>query len=308
MARSLRAHPGSRRHWQSAVHAALLDPRAQHRRRRGVRPAARAGGRDFSALGDRERPRAGERGHVHPAAQRPHCHPAANARRGATRSQCRDGRARRRLAPTHAATVPDRLLASPQLTAANPIAGRGRREDDTIRPFLVLEEPIMSRKAVLSLLLAGAVAIGATRLIRASDHKDSMLLAGDPAADIADVYTFRSPTNPANTVLAMTVSGFIPPSEASTTFFDPNVLYQWKIDNNGDAVEDLVIQAFVTGTGGHQVMHFRGPAAPFDIGSTTGVIEGPETATVAGRKTPTPLPPPRNGMTGFAGGRDEPFF
>src|SRR2546427_4074460 len=92
----------------------------------------------------------------------------------------------------------------------------------------------MSRKAVLSLLLAGAVAIGVTRLIRASDHKDSMLLAGDPAADIADLYTFRSPTNPANTVLVMTVSGFIPPSEASTTFFDPNVLYQWKIDNNGD--------------------------------------------------------------------------
>src|SRR5712691_9129348 len=115
----------------------------------------------------------------------------------------------------------------------------------------------MSRKAVLSLLLAGAVAIGVTRLIRASDHKDSMLLAGDPAADIADVYTFRSPTNPANTVLAMTVSGFIPPSEASTTYFDPNVLYQWKIDNNGDAVEDLVIQAFVTGQGGHQDMHFR---------------------------------------------------
>src|SRR6266566_3816089 len=151
--------------------------------------------------------------------------------------------------------------------------------------FFFSEEPIMSRKAVLSLLLAGA-----------------------PAADIADVYTFRSPTNPANTVLAMTVSGFIPPSEASTTFFDPNVLYQWKIDNNGDAVEDLVIQAFVTGTGGHQVMHFRGPAAPSDIGSTTGVIEGPETATVAVSNTATPIAATRNGMTVFAGVRDDPFF
>ncbi len=166
----------------------------------------------------------------------------------------------------------------------------------------------MSRKVVLTLLLVAAAGLGVTRFITASDHKDSMLLAGDPAADIADIYTFRSPTNPANVVLAMTVSGFIPPSEASTTFFDPNVLYQWKIDNDGDAVEDLVIQAFVTGTGGHQVMHFRGPAKASEIGSTTRVIEGPETATVAVSNTPTPIVATRNGMTVFAGVRDDPFF
>ncbi len=101
-----------------------------------------------------------------------------------------------------------------------------------------------------SLLLATAAALGLTQWIKASDHKDSALLAADPAADIADMYTFRSPVTPDNLVLVMTVHGFIPPAEASTTFFDPNVLYQWKIDNNGDAVEDLVIQAFVTGSGG----------------------------------------------------------
>ena len=166
----------------------------------------------------------------------------------------------------------------------------------------------MSRKVVSTLLLVAAAGLGVTRFITASDHKDSMLLAGDPAADIADIYTFRSPTNPANVVLAMTVSGFIPPSEASTTFFDPNVLYQWKIDNDGDAVEDLVIQAFVTGTGGHQVMHFRGPAKASELGSTTRVIDGPETATVAVSNTPTPIVATRNGMTVFAGVRDDPFF
>src|SRR5713226_2093353 len=159
-----------------------------------------------------------------------------------------------------------------------------------------------------SLLLATAAALGLTRWMQASDHKDSALLAADPAADIADVYTFRSPVNPDNIVLAMTVSGFIPPSEASTTFFDPNVLYQWKIDNDGDAVEDLVIQAFVTGTGGHQVMHFRGPAKASELGSTTRVIDGPETATVAVSNTPTPIVATRKGMTVFAGVRDDPFF
>src|SRR5213592_5049122 len=145
--------------------------------------------------------------------------------------------------------------------------------------------------AVLLVLVAAA---GLTRWIEASDHKDSALLAADHAADIADLYTFRSPANPDNVVLAMTVSGFIPPSEASTTFFDPNVLYQWKIDNNGDAVEDLVIQAFVTGNGGHQVMHFRGPAAPSDIGATDRVIDGAEMATVAVSNSPTPIVASRN--------------
>jgi len=159
-----------------------------------------------------------------------------------------------------------------------------------------------------SLLLATAAAVGLTRWIQASDHKDSALLAADPAADIADVYTFRSPVNPDNIVLAMTVSGFIPPSEASTTFFDPNVLYQWKIDNNGDAVEDLVIQAFVTGTGGNQVMHFRGPAAPSVTGATSRVVDGPETATVRVGNTETPIVASRDGMTVFAGVRDDPFF
>ena len=158
------------------------------------------------------------------------------------------------------------------------------------------------------LLLATAAALGVTRWIKASDHKDSALLAADHAADIADVYTFKSPVNPDNVVLVMTVSGFIPPSEASTTFFDPNVLYQWKIDNNGDAVEDLVIQAFVTGTGGHQVMHFRGPAAPAATGTTDRVVLGPETATVGVSNGAAPIVASRGGMTVFAGVRDDPFF
>src|SRR5216117_1467110 len=164
------------------------------------------------------------------------------------------------------------------------------------------------RLIVASLALATGAAFSVTRWIKASDHKDSALLAADHAADIADVYTFRSPVNPGNTVLVMTVSGFIPPSEASTTFFDPGVLYQWKLDNNGDAIEDLVIQAFVTGTGGHQVMHFRGPALASQTGATSRVLEGPETATVHVSDGETPMVASSSGMTVFAGVRDDPFF
>ena len=180
--------------------------------------------------------------------------------------------------------------------------------------------------------LAVAIAAGGvTRWLIASDHRDSALLTGDPAADIADVYTFRSPTNPDNLVLVMTVSGFIPPAEASTTFFDPNVLYQWKIDNNGDAVEDLVIQAFVTGSGRHQRMHFRGPVAPAEReledrpkhreedaeGGDEDAEGGDEDgAEVRGVKIPkvrvttgvNPIIATRRGIKAFAGVRDDPFF
>ena len=163
-------------------------------------------------------------------------------------------------------------------------------------------------RLALGVAAAAFAVVGITRWLTASDHKDSALLAADHAADIADLYTFKSPVNPDNVVLVMTVSGFIPPSEASTTFFDPNVLYQWKIDNDGDAVEDLVIQAFVTGTGGHQVMHFRGPAAPAATGTTDRVVLGPETATVGVSNGAAPIVASRGGMTVFAGVRDDPFF
>ncbi|HEV8510525.1 MAG TPA: DUF4331 family protein [Gemmatimonadales bacterium] len=160
----------------------------------------------------------------------------------------------------------------------------------------------------LMVAAAGVLALGIAGWLAASDHRDSALLTADRAADIADLYTFTSPANPDNVVLVMTVSGLIPPPEAATTFFDPNVLYQWKIDNTGDAVEDLVIQAFVTGSGPNQVMHFRGPATPLVRGAEARVLRGPETATVRVSHDAAPIVASRGGLTVFAGVRDDPFF
>ncbi|MGH7699334.1 MAG: DUF4331 family protein [Gemmatimonadales bacterium] len=160
-------------------------------------------------------------------------------------------------------------------------------------------------------LIAAGTAVAATAgfgLLVASDHRDSALLTDDRAADIADVYVFRSPANPDNVVFAMTVSGLIPPAEAATTLFDPNVLYQFKIDNDGDAVEDLVIQAFGTGSPGREVMHFRGPAAPTIAGTTIRVLPGPEAATVRVSHGAEALTATRGTLTVFAGVRDDPFF
>lgn len=165
-----------------------------------------------------------------------------------------------------------------------------------------------SRLLALGALVVGGAAIGVTRWLTGADHRDSLVLTDDRAADIADVYSFLSPANPNNLVLAMTVSGFIPPPEVGSTFFDPGVLYQWHIDTNGDAREDLVIQAFVTGDGPNQVMHFRGPSAPAVPSPSARALKGLETATVRVSNGPKAIVGSRGGLTVFAGVRDDPFF
>jgi hypothetical protein len=161
---------------------------------------------------------------------------------------------------------------------------------------------------VFAATIAAIGAAGIARWASAADHRDSMALTSDPAADIADVYTFRSPTNPSNLVLVMTVSGLIPPSEAAAASFDRDVLYQFRIDNTGDAVEDLVIQAFPTGSGDNQVMRFRGPDAPVTTGTRNTVVRSAETAQVRVSRGATPVTASNGGITVFAGVRDDPFF
>ena len=96
------------------------------------------------------------------------------------------------------------------------------------------------------------------------------------------------------------------PSATGAAKFDPNTLIQINIDNTGDNVEDLVIQAIYDGAN----MKFYGPVAP----SSTGLkskLEGSVTAQVAvtayGAASPT-MATGANGMQVFAGPRDDPFF
>src|SRR6185436_7748390 len=97
--------------------------------------------------------------------------------------------------------------------------------------------PLMSRRslAVAAVALVGGTsAIVAGRLL-ASDHQDTPEVELNPRMDINDVYAF--PGSSADRItLVMTTSSPIAGVGAS---FDPNILYQLKIDNTGDAVEDL---------------------------------------------------------------------
>lgn len=78
----------------------------------------------------------------------------------------------------------------------------------------------------------------------AASHREAPLIAQDPAADITDVYAFRSWNDPDKVVFIMNV---IPSQEPSSGpnyfFFDDNVLYTINVDLNRDGVaDDLVFE------------------------------------------------------------------
>jgi len=163
-------------------------------------------------------------------------------------------------------------------------------------------------RRMLAAALAALGAVGVVRWAGAADHRDSVALTADTKADIADIYSFRSPANANNVVLVMTVDGLIPPSETGMHFFDPDVLYQWKIDNNGDAREDLVIQARAVGNGPGQQMRFRGPAAPSLRGAESALLNGRDIGRVTVSSGNQVIVSTDGAISVFAGLRDDPFF
>ena len=156
-------------------------------------------------------------------------------------------------------------------------------------------------------LLAGgltcALALLTPASLRASDHADTAANFNRPGADLADVYLFPSPMNNNNVVLVMDSHPLIPAGQGGSVSFDPNVLYQFKIDTTGDYVEDLVIQARFSGTGQGQRVLISGPYKPGNVG-TNNVFARPYSTigTINTIFSPTP------GMAVFAGVRSDPFF
>lgn len=79
----------------------------------------------------------------------------------------------------------------------------------------------------------------------ASSHAEAPLISMDRYADNTDVYAFRS-TEPGRSGFVTILSNFIPlqdPSGGPQFYrFDDTVLYEIKIDNTGDGVEDITYQ------------------------------------------------------------------
>jgi hypothetical protein len=101
-------------------------------------------------------------------------------------------------------------------------------------------QPTILRRLAWVVLALVALAMPA----RTADHRDGPRIAQNTPTlgniDINDVYIFRSPHSTQRTVMIMTLSaaaGVIGPAQ-----FDPSAGYEFRIDNTGDAVTDVVFQ------------------------------------------------------------------
>ena len=77
----------------------------------------------------------------------------------------------------------------------------------------------------------------------ASSHREAPITALDHTADITDFYAFVSYEHPDRVVFIMNVDPFLEPANGPNYFpFDPNVLYEIKVDNDYDAYQDVTFQ------------------------------------------------------------------
>jgi hypothetical protein len=160
---------------------------------------------------------------------------------------------------------------------------------------------ILSAVAVL-VIAAAAFALYGVRIGASSDHADSPATVARPGADLTDVYVFPAPDNDNNVVLAADVHPLIAAGQGPSTFFDPGVMYQIKIDTDGTHVEDLVIQFKAAAPqNGTQIITLYGPGKPNETGvhntwiKPAGTLPYNTTANIGGMKV-------------FAGPREDPFF
>ena len=165
--------------------------------------------------------------------------------------------------------------------------------------------PGQKKFAVVALavgVLASAAIVGRSV---ASDHQDTPEVEFNPRRDVNDVYVFPSPASPSDrVVLVMTTASPLTPADVQG--FGTGVLYQIKIDNTGDAVEDLVLQFKFSGRpkANEQTVSIRGPVAPEEVGTENTLVN---TGKILKGPTNTVLGSP-SGMQVFAGQRDDPFF
>ena len=110
----------------------------------------------------------------------------------------------------------------------------------------------MRRRGLAVLGLAVALATAAVAAMfagsgpssaRASSHSEAPLISQDPRADNTDLYAFVSPDDPNTvTIVANYIPLEAPASGPNFPSFDDSVLYEIKIDNDGDSRDDLAYQ------------------------------------------------------------------
>ena len=158
------------------------------------------------------------------------------------------------------------------------------------------------------ILIASAILGIATFVAIAADHIDAPAVNGGGSSslsDITDFYAFQG-ANTSNIVFVASVQGFLSPEASASATFDENVMIEFNIDTDADAVEDLVIQAIPRDGN----MYFFGPypAGSTSLSSTidvTAANQGVVDITPYGQSA---IVETSSGISYFAGPRDDPFF
>jgi hypothetical protein len=158
-------------------------------------------------------------------------------------------------------------------------------------------------------LIFCAFAFAATPL-RAADHGDSPTSSNNASADLADVFLYLNPSDNSHVILEATVRGFIVPGEAvNMAIFDPEVTYQFAIEETGDSTPDAVVNV----TFSPRTSTASGQAATIRmLRGNTKVFEFTAPATPPNLKATAPAQvvtaDPSSGVKFFAGEVDDPFF
>lgn len=158
-------------------------------------------------------------------------------------------------------------------------------------------------KNLKKVLGIGIIAIAGFLVVVAADHIDAPAVQGG-TSDITDFYAFQG-ENTNNMVFVANVQGLLSPAATSNASFSENVLIEFNIDNTGDFIEDLVIQAIPR----DGKMYFFGPVAPSQTGLNSTIATSTSIGGVVDITTGSNAIVSTNaGMSFFAGPRDDPFF
>ena len=193
---------------------------------------------------------------------------------------------------------------------------------------------------VLFSLVAVVAGAASWMPLTASSHREAPLISQDPLADHTDLYAFVSPATPERVTI---IANFIPleaPYGGPNFYkFDDNALYEIKVDNNGDAREDVTFQFKFRTTvrNPNTFLYNTGPIASLDspnwnvrqfysVTRVDGFGNKKYRSSVLGADIPTPpvnvgkLSTPNyetlaaaavrdlGGVRVFAGQRDDPFY
>ena len=159
----------------------------------------------------------------------------------------------------------------------------------------------------MKLLLGIGLLVSACLILVAADHIDAPNVRSG-TSDITDFYVFQGKSAD-NMVFVANLQGLLSPSATGQAEFDQDVMIEFNIDTNNDFVEDLVIQAVRK----NKKMYFVGPIEP----SQTGLVSILETNNFGNGAASVKITPygsddiigsSEDGMTFFAGPRDDPFF